>query len=471
MQRFEDLGPLARMFPTGKRRIFDAGKDGMVIFFSLSTKVAARDFSQLLVRSLQNELLQTCDHVKKSITAMKDAVLHCEESVKSHTPEEKLTETEKVCLRLYNGDEVTRYMDALISNRVFQNLQSHRARKQLQEQLMMGQTRLRALPTSRESGAIHDILARSSHSTLKDYDASNQASPESGAFNRLLSVSILDKLEERYSGDNDRMRKELNEFLRKAGSLLPFNNAEHAKKGPGTEFSNENMKVNLIILMPDAKAEEGFAFQFKDALTKANPDGCKMEFIDTGSARRHEITILRFVQLFPVRYVKVLAKLKEEYEARLRDGNERIRKLEVHTEGSAKDYPTLFVPAVEEFVGPSLLLAMQLGVVRPKSSDGETKGWDGPLVMVDSNDIPQGDLGSGFDGAMMTCSNRNVLGNLQKFNAVAISTTAGNRERIQQISSELRKLAKTLSAGNDDRLRKLHHYVETAESEFLLTSL
>ncbi len=471
MQRFEDLGPLARMFPANKQKIFEAGKEGMIIFFSLSTKVVAWEFSQLLSRSLQNELLRTYDHVKKSITAMKDAVLHCEESVISHTPEEKSMETEKVCLRLYNGDEVTRFVDALISNREFQNLQSRRARNELHEQLMMGQFSLRALPTSKESGAIHDILARSSHATLKDYDASaNQALPEFGAFNRLLSVSIIDKLEERYSGDSDRMRKELNEFLKKAGSLLPFNLAEHEKKGPGTEHSNQNLKVNLIILMPDAEAEEGFASQLRETLRLSVPDGSSVAFIDTGSTRRHEITILRFVQLFPVRYIEVLATLKATYEARLRDGDQRRRTIELHTEGAAKDYPALFVPPVEELVGPSLLLAMQLGVVRPKSNNGESLGWDGPLVMVNANDIPQKDLGNGFDGSMMICSNRNDLDNLQQLNSAAVKAGAGNKELLQRISDEMRLLARTLSAGNDDRLRKLHHFAECAESEFLQVS-
>lgn len=469
MQRFEDLGPLARMFPGSKEKIFEAGKVAMINYFGLSTKVVAWEFAQLLERALQNELLKVCDQVKKSITAMKEAVLHCESSVEAHTPDEKSSETEKVCLRLYNGDEVTRYIDALISNKEFQELQSRRARNQLLEHLMMGQLSLKALPSSKEAGNIQDILARASHSTLKDFDAgATQSDSESGTFRRLLSVSIIDKLEERYSGDADRMRKELVEFLRKAGTLLPLNQAEHSKSGPGTEYSKQNLKGNLVIMMPDADAEEGFAHELREALRLSVPDGSSVDFIDTGKTRRHEITILRFVQLFPVRYVEVLSKLKEEYQIRLRDGDERRRKLELHTEGSASDYPALFVPAVDEQVGPAVLLGMQLGVIRQKSSGEGIASWDGPLVMVNASDIPQKDLGNGFDGAVMGCSNRNDLGTLQKFNTAAIKATSS--EKLNSLVVELSALAKTLSGGNDDRLRKLSRFAEMAEIEFKLVA-
>lgn len=467
MQRFEDLGVLAKLMPGNKEKIFEAGKGAITRYFILSTRIAAWEFAQQFVRALQTDLGTRAEYVKKSITAMKNAVVRCDANMAAHAPEENALQSEKVCLRLYNGDEVTRYMDALISSREFQNVQSRRARMQLHQSMMLERTTLKALPTSSDESALHDILEKSSHDTLKDYDAGAEGgSAESGVFNRLLAVSIIDKLQERFSGDDDKMRNELKEFLLKAGSLLPMDQAERQKKGPGTEYSDDNHKVTLIIMMPDVDAEEGFAKKLRDAMKAAVPDGAHVSFVDSGANRRHEITILRFVQLFPLRYVDVMKKLKEEYQNRMRDGDPKRRALEVHTEGDAESYPPIFVPPVENLVGPSLLLGMSLGVIRPKTGVGmESKGLFGALVIVDADDVPQYDLGTGYDGALQTCSNRNILGLLQKANGATLRTREDDKEMLGGLPVKLKELARTMSKGDDDRLKKMMDFANGASKE------
>lgn len=466
MQRFEDLGALAKMMPGNKEKIFEAGKGALTRYFNLITRIAAWEFAQLLIRSLQTDLELRNEHVKKSITAMKNAVVRCDASIAARSPEESALQSEKVCLRLYNGDEVTRYMDALIASREFQNVQSLRARRHLHQSLMLEKMTLKALPAS-DDGSLHDILEKSSHDTLKDYDAGAQGgTSEAGAFNRLLGVSIIDKLQERYSGDDERMRKELKEFMMKAGSLLPMDQAERQKKGPGAEYADDNHKVTLVIMMPDVEAENGFARKLREAMKAAVPDGAHVSFIDSGANRRHEITILRFVQLFPLRYVDVMKKLKEEYQNRMRDGDPKRRSLEVHTEGDGESYPPMFVPPVENLVSPSLLIGMTLGVIRPKTEAGvESKGLFGALVLVDSDDVPQHELGIGYDSALQACSNRNILGFLQKENASAIRTKGEDNEMVSGLPMKLKELARSLSKGDDDRLKKLMAFASVAAAE------
>lgn len=466
MQRFADLGSFAKMMPGTKQKIFKAGKEAMIRCFTANTCVAAWEFVKPLVQAIANELNSRADHVQLSITAMKNAVRQCDKTVAAHTPEENTLLSEKVCLRLYNGDEVTRYRDALISSREFQDVQSRGARNDMREHLMKGRTSLKELPTSDDASSFLDTLEKSSHATLKSYDAdAENAQVERGAYNRLFSVSIIDKLQERYGGDDEKMRKEMKDFLMKAGSLLQMDQSETQKQGPGTEYSSENLKITLVIMMPEADAEEGFAKTLRDVMAKSVPDGAHVSFVNAGH-RRHEITILRFVQLFPLRYANVLKRLEEEYENRLREGDPHRRALEVHTEGNAALFPSLFIPSVEDQVSPWILLGLSTGAIRPKASDGTPSGgYAGPLVLVDDDDIPQLDIGEGYPGALQALSTRRELGLLQGQLASQFTRMKNDSNAVIGIKDKLRLLAKELSRGDDDRLKKFIGFADQAAKE------
>ena len=464
LQRFEDLGPLARKFPGNKLRIFEAGKAGMINYYAFSTRAAAWDFANSLLRKVKEELMKTTDHVVTTVAAFKNAVRYCDEHAGEHRPEEENLQSNEVVMRLFNGDEVTKYVAALIGNRDFQDKQARQARENMVEKLMAGRNGLRALPTAKDNGSLLDILAQSSHSTLTAFDAS--ADEGTGNFGRLLSVSIIDKLRERYSGNTDLMKKEIRDYMSKAGYLLKINQAEHGKQGPGTDFSGQNKKTNLIVMMPDADSEDEFVKELRQAFEKSVADPNAVQFVDTKDSRRHEITILSFVQLFPLRYVEVMEKLREKYDTRIKDGNSKQRILELHTEGSAESFPPLYVPPVRDIAGPTLLLALACGSVRPKSSGSEAGTFRDMLVSLDGDDIPQIDLGAGFEGALQKCSSRDVLDAINSANADRVKKFIGDSIRIDAMPNMLKEIARELGRGNDDDLRTYMGYVASAGAEF-----
>lgn len=460
IKRLEDMGPLARMIPGSREKIFEAGRDGMIRYFSKKTRVAAWDFAQSLIRVVKSELEKTRDHVVTTIGEFENAYRGCTEKASEHRPEQ--AKSTDVVMRLFNGDEVTRYVEALIGNQDFQLRQARQARANMMDKMMSGRTSLRALPAA--GSDLLDILARSSHATLATFDATAE---REGGFAKLLSVSIIDKLRERYQGDTDRMKKEIRDYIKKAGHLLKINDAEHGKKGPGTDFAEQNKKSNIIILMPISEPEDEFARELKKAFSSLHSASTSVDFVNTREARRHEITILSFVSLFPLRYVDLLGKLRAKYQGRLKEGDAAQRLLEIHTEGDAStlpgQFPSLYVPPVRDVVGPSLLLGLACGSVRPKSKGGETASITDELVLLDEDDSPTQELGAGFLGALQRCAPREIHERLERANQDRIAPLSKQKEKLGELKASLRPLAKQIADGNDEELRAMINHAKEAE--------
>lgn len=461
-QRYEDMGIIARKIPGNKERIFEAGKNAMIAYFNLSTRVTAWDFATELIRSTKLELLRIADHVANVITAFRTAVAHCIERAGEHRPEEQNLQSTEVLMRLFNGNEVTRYVAALIGNKEFQDKQARQARERMIEKLMAGRISLRDLPTAEKNGELLDILAQSSHDTLTAFDAAADSTEKIRQdFGRLLSVSIIDKLRERYSGNPELMRREIRDHMGKAGYLLQINEAEHGKQGPGADFSNQNKKANLVVMLPDAEKDDPFVKELKTAFQASVADANTIQFIDTKDKKRHEITILSFVQLFPVRYAEVLGKLREKYEVRLKEGDGKQRILELHTEDPSERFRPLFVPPVREVVGPTLLLGLALGSVRPKSVGGAPGTIRDDLVSVDAADYVLNDLGRGFEGALSRCASREVHEALSLENMRAVGLK-GDAQAIAQTRERIESLSREIAGADDDARRMMRSCKEAA---------
>jgi len=452
--------------PGNKERIFDAGKNAMIAYFALTTRVSAWDFAADFLRVVKNDLFRIADHVGTAIAGFRTAVRYCSEQASANKPEEKNLQSTEVVMRLFNGDEVTRYVASLIGNRAFQDKQARQARERMVEKLMTGRIGLRTLPTAKDNSKLLDILAQSSHETLAAFDAAADTGEKSGAyFGKLLSVSIIDKLRERYAGDSELMKKEISDLMSKAGYLLRINEAEHGKTGPGTDFGGQNKKTNLIVMLPDADKDDGFIKELRTAFQGAVSDPQTVQFIDTKDKKRHEITILSFVQLFPLRYVNVLAKLKEGYESRLRDGDAKQRILELHTEDPSERFRPLLVPPVKEIVGPSLLLGLALGSVRPKTSGGVAGTIRGELIIDDSSTVSDDDLGTGFDGAISRCALREVHDRLLLENFKRVKKLKGNIIGIGEVREKTQTLGREIAGDDDDSLRAMRICAEAALKE------
>jgi hypothetical protein len=456
---FEDLGPLAKMlFPSTKTQIFEAGKFGMTQYFIFKTRVTAAEFAFTFVEKVRQELMKTKDHVVDTIAAFRSVARDCKKKANELKPQEGTRHSKEVFLRLLNSDEVTRYGSALIGNREFQDMQARQARQAMAEKLMRGRSELRHLPSSKENGNLFDILAASSHSTLSTFDAStSHAEGGQTTPRRLLSVSIIDKLNERYQGNPDKMKEEIGKFMNEAGYLLRINEAQHQKKGPGTDFSDQNKATSLIVMMPGANSDNDFVKELRRTF-QTSVAGTDVQFIDPDNTRPHEITILSFVQLFPLRYVAVLEKLKEKYDSRLKEGDAKQRLLEIHSEGNGDSFPALYVPPTRDIAGPTLLLALSLGTVRPKNA--------GTLKDAFVTDKDKDELGIGFEASLQKISTKVVLEKVDELNSQRCREIQKDRDKIDDVRNKLKTLATEIAAGDDDKSREMDRYQKLAEVEF-----
>ena len=466
LQRYEDLGPLARRMSGNKEKIFEAGKNAMITYFSLTSRSSAWDFASEFLKSVKAELLRIADHMTNVISAFRSAALFCAERAGEHRPEEKNLKSTEVVMRLFNGDEVTRYVDALIGNKEFQDKQARQAREKMVEVIMSGRNSLRNLPTVEKKAELLDILAQSSHETLVVFDAGADAAVNiKQDFGRLLSVSIIDKLRERYLDNPEKMASEIRDHMNKAGYLLNFNRAEVGNAGPGTQFSDENIDENWIVLMPDAdNKEDPFVKSLINAFKESKSEAKRVQFVDTKDARRHEITILSFVQLFPLRCVDLVSKLKEKYELRIHKDPEQAI-LELHSEDPSDSFRPLFIPPVRQIVGPRVLLGLSLGSVRPKTSGGVAGTIKDELTTVGLNNQAEDDLGKGFDGAIIRCAAKAVHDRLKLENLKRIRSLEGNTSGLDEVREKIRAFAGEIAGDDDDAMKTMRICSEAALSE------
>lgn len=471
LQRFADLGALSRMIPGNMDRIFEAGRDAMIDYHVSTTYVRAWPFAERFMRTVRLELGRLADRVAKASASLSMAEEKCAEHAQNHNPQElkELEGNKNVVMRLYNGDEVTRYIGAIIGSRSAQMMQSRQALDRMRRELMAGRTSLRALPDGK-SREILDILAQAAHDTLVGFDvraerADSDFEGDIPELDRLLNVSIIDKLEERYAGNTEEMRREIREYMGGAASMLRFNDSEVGKSGPGYRDVDQNNRLlsSLVIMLPEEESEREFVIELKKAFTEAVPNGgANAVFIDTANTRPHEITILSFVQLFPQRYMNMLPMLRDKYESRIREGGQAFV---LHTEGTTANFPSLFVKPMDQVVGPSLLLSIVLGNVRPKSKAGGIPGTLRDLLMlVDADDTQKHDLGIGFNQSISPAGE--YFQEIRHDNLRKAALRLDDESAGEKVKKALKEYAREIASGDDDELRRMIDIANLASEEF-----
>jgi hypothetical protein len=363
---------------------------------------------------------------------------------------------------------VTRYCSAIIGNRVAQDTQSRQAQDRMRRDLMNGRSSLRALPVDKNR-EILDIFAQAAHDTLTTFDGRNHNQDDSydqdlPELNRLLNVSIIDKLEDRYAGNIEQMHSEIRDHMASAACMLKFNTVEKGRKGlgfSGTDSENSMVRTTIFML-PECEKEREFAKEIRRAFEKSSSEGnVNKQFIDTHAKRPHEITILSFVQLFPLRFIDLITVLREHYDARMRSG---AQSFVMHTEDAA--YPDLFVRPLEKVVGPSLLLAIALGSVRPKLRAGGSSATPSILAVHDKDGAPSIDLDSDFKRSIGRAGDNNTFKIIRSENLRLAKLKSSDESASESVTQMLKDLARDIAAGDGDELRKMIDFAYEASEEF-----
>lgn len=181
---------------------------------------------------------------------------------------------------------------------------------------------------------------------------------------KLLGVSIVDRLKERYGGDAQELRTFVTELVSRAGGYLSFDPSEMHKTGPGIPSGVQTAVSRLSILMPKAPEQAEFITKLKETFQGAGQGD--VEIIDS-DASANEITLVSLTNLFPLRYAKQVAFLKQKYDQKMTGPSTARAKLELHIDGDGSQHPRIYVPLQDEVrrdAIPYLLLAKVTGLLR-----------------------------------------------------------------------------------------------------------
>jgi hypothetical protein len=213
---------------------------------------------------------------------------------------------------------------------------------------------------------------------------------------RLLGMSIIDKLRDRYGADPQELKSYVSELVSRAGNFVALDALEIQRAGSGIPVGVPTAVSIFTAILPKAPEQAEFSASLKAALREAKAGD--VEIIES-EGRPHEITLVSITNLFPLRYLKPLKFLEEKYRRRIETGGARAR-LELHTEGDGHAWPRLFVASsaeIKQQALPYVLLAKALGFIH--EGKNPATGADEVLLLTKDADGFDNDpvaLGSNF---------------------------------------------------------------------------
>jgi hypothetical protein len=230
------------------------------------------------------------------------------------------------------------------------------------------------LPT----GELLALLEQACESSV--LDAHDKLLGSSDGAERLFGISVLDKIQDRYGSDPDGLSSYIHKVVAKSEVYATFDLQEEGRDFPGSRTDKYGRRYyrESVIIVPESSRSPEFADKVRQTFKAAAREGVESKVVDHPT-RRHEIVLLNFVSPFPLRFLKPVSHLAEEY-ARRTDGAERARALlELHIENWVDGVaPSLFPPTKEELQEealPYILLGKAAGIFEEdRDSDGKRRG-------------------------------------------------------------------------------------------------
>src|SRR5262249_45055206 len=147
---------------------------------------------------------------------------------------------------------------------------------------------------------------------------------------KLLGVSIIEKLKERYGGNPQELRSYVTDLVSRAGNYLAFETSEVHKIGPGIPTGVQTAVSKMSVILPKAPEEPEFVARLKETFQGSRSGD--VEIIDS-DVKPNEIVMISLTNLFPLRYVRQVGFLKQKYDLKVNGVDAERSRLELHVEG------------------------------------------------------------------------------------------------------------------------------------------
>ena len=360
------------------------------------TRAEGWAFAKALLMDVVAEVTDLRAEVDRAANTLQEALKKFEVAIQSRLTDAEAGDLRQHLIRFYDPQLVRQVSRRLVVEEAEQRTQTSRVRAALIEK--MGPQASFSLFNQRISeSAFLDVLEKVCEDSARIAHQNLVQNPKE----RLLGVSLIDKLRDRYGANPHQLKTYVSDLVGRAGNFATLEPLEQHRAAPGIPVGKPTAVNKFTVILPKAPDQAEFLNTLKAAFreTKAGD----VELIESDN-RPHEITLVSITNLMPLRYLKPLKLLEEKYRRRLDTGGARA-KLELHTEGDGSTWPRLFVASsaeVKQQALPYVLLAKALGLIHegPNPATGlnevllltkDADGFDNDPVVLGQSFIASAD--------------------------------------------------------------------------------
>jgi hypothetical protein len=337
------IGPLSGIF--GKRKnIIQAQAECFKDFYAARHRIEAWSYARKLLQQALEEIADLLNTIQLNTSALAELVKGDSSSSSENRFEGLIERIEARCqesyapdlreqvVKMYNPKAVRSFVQRLIRDEEVQRTQTKSVRDAIVERL--GE---RAdFSTFRQKmmrGVLIDLLESvCDEQTVKAHNNLLAVEP---SLQRTLGANMVDTLYRSFSGNPLQLNDYIRQLVTSAGNYLRMDHMEEKRIGPGA--SPPSTVSQFAILIPQGAEHPGF----RDDLIEAFKSSCSFTPSFFENPKSTEIIMVGIRNLFPLRYAKHMAMLRDKYKERLAKFTRA--KVEVHTE-DGDVWPPVFLP-------------------------------------------------------------------------------------------------------------------------------
>ena len=395
-QKWAGMGLLSRHVLGTPDSLLDAHGVFLQEMYVYRTRAEGWGFAKSLLMEIIAEVTDLKGEVDRTANTLQQALKKFEVGINARLTDTGGGDMRQHLIRFYDPGQVKAISRRLVMDEAEQKTQTSRVRAALVEKIGPDLSFARFNQRVSESTFL-DVLETVCEDNVRIAHQNLIQNPKE----RLLGVSIIDKLQDRYGANPQELKSYVSELVTRAGNFVALEPLEIHRAAPGIPLGVPTAVSKFTVILPRAPEQAEFSKTLKEALRGAKTGD--VEIIES-DVRPNEITLVSITNLFPLRYLKPLKFLEEKYRRRIDTGGARAR-LELHTEGDGNAWPRLYVASsaeVKHEALPYVLLAKALGLIyegrNPATGADEvlllTKdadGFDNAPVALGSNFVASAD--------------------------------------------------------------------------------
>jgi hypothetical protein len=342
----------------GRKKLFEAQGETLRELYTLRTQGQGLAFARALLDAVIAEVTDLGNECSKAASTITSATGAFGTAIAERIGDAGQSNLQAQIVRFYKPEIVKQFARLLVRNEEQQKLQAAAVRTAIGA--FLGDTPTFASFNARiNEQTFRDILEQSSEGdVIKAHDAIMNSDTTQ---DRILRVSVLERLEKEYGGNRDALRAYITQIVSKARSQIVFNPAEVARVVPGNESIGPMFHYSTVII-PEGKDQAEFRKAVVDEFNSAMPGPGETV---SNPKRPNEITLINVTSAFPARFVADVQFLKDRYDSRVNATDGDQARFELHTEGDGTAWPSLYLRKItRDETLPLLLLANAIGLVQ-----------------------------------------------------------------------------------------------------------